>query len=190
MVGWVSGFVSEWVSEWVSGWVRGSVQLYLVDTIATTVFAQSLSNFTCSFTMMRGRTLLILGHGVKGQGQLWHLVYKTLWTRYRLQFLPNHFQTSHVSCGWWEEEPYWFWVTGSKVKVNFGTLCIRPCGHDSDYSFCPITFKFHMHIYLHERRNPIDLGSKVKVNFGSLCIRPYGHNTDYSLSPITFKLNM
>ena len=29
----------------------------------------------------------------------------TLWTRYRLQFLPNHFQTSHVSCWWWEEEP-------------------------------------------------------------------------------------
>ena len=61
-----------------------------------------------------------------------------------LQFLPNHFQTSHVGCGWWEEEPCWFWVTGSKVKVNSGTLCIRPCGHDSDYSFCPITFKLHM----------------------------------------------
>ena len=54
---------------------------YLVDTIATTVFAQSLSNFTCTFTMMRGGTLLILGHGVKGQGQLWHSVYNTLWTQ-------------------------------------------------------------------------------------------------------------
>ena len=30
--------------------------------------------------MMRGGILLILGHGVKGQGQLWHSVYKTLWT--------------------------------------------------------------------------------------------------------------
>ena len=59
----------------------GSVQLYLVDTIATTVFAQSLSNFTCTFTMMRGGTLLILGHRVKGQGQLWHFVYNTLWAR-------------------------------------------------------------------------------------------------------------
>ena len=106
-----------------------------METIATTVFAQSLSHFTCTLTIFRGGTLLILGHGVKGQGQLWHFVYKTLWTRYRQQFLPNHFQTSHVSCGWWEEEPYWFWVTGSKVKVNFGTLCIRPCGHDTDYSF-------------------------------------------------------
>ena len=35
-------------------WVGGSVTLYLVDTIATTVFAQSLSNFTCTFAMMRG----------------------------------------------------------------------------------------------------------------------------------------
>ena len=49
--------------------------------IATTVFAQSLSNFTCTFAMLRGGTLLILGHGVKGQGQLWHPVHKTLWAR-------------------------------------------------------------------------------------------------------------
>ena len=117
---------------------------------------------------MRGGTLLILGHGVKGQGQLWHFVYKTLWTRYRLQFLPNHFQTSHVSCGSWEEEPYWFWVTGSKVKVNFGTLCIRPCGHNSDFSFCPIAFKLHMHIHHDERRNPIDFGSRVHISRSTL----------------------
>ena len=67
-----------------------------------------------------------------------------LWTWQRLQFLRNHFQTSLVICGWWEEEPYWFWVLGSKHKVNFGTLCIRPCGHDTDFSFCRITFKLHM----------------------------------------------
>ena len=91
----MSGFVCECVRVWVGG----SVTLYLVDTIATTVFAQSPSNFTCTFAMMRGGTLLILGHGIKGQGQLWHSVYKTLWAGYRLQFLPNHFQTLHVSCG-------------------------------------------------------------------------------------------
>ena len=51
------------------------------------------------------------------------------------------FKLHMLSFGWWEEEPYWFWITGSKVKVNFVTLCIRPCGHNSDYSFCPITFK-------------------------------------------------
>ena len=59
-----------------------SVTLYLVGTIATTVLAQSLSNFTCKLWMMRGGTLLILGHGVKGQGQLWHSVYKTCWRGY------------------------------------------------------------------------------------------------------------
>ena len=87
------------MGSWVGGCVRGSVTLYLVDTIVTTVFAQSLSNFTCKLWMMRGGTLLISSHGVKGQGQLWHSVYKTLWAGYRLQFMPNHFQTSHVSCG-------------------------------------------------------------------------------------------
>ena len=49
--------------------------------IATTVFDQSLSNFTCELWMMRGETLLILGHGVKGQGQLLHSLYQTLWTQ-------------------------------------------------------------------------------------------------------------
>ena len=46
--------------------------------IQTTVIAQSLSHFTCKLCMMRGGTLLILGHGVIGQGHLWHSVYKTL----------------------------------------------------------------------------------------------------------------
>ena len=72
------------MSECVRGWVGASVTLHLVDTIATTVLAKSLSNFTCKLWMMTGGTLLILGHGVKGQGQvwqgqLWHSVYKTLW---------------------------------------------------------------------------------------------------------------
>ena len=76
-----------------------SVALYLVGTIASTVFARLLSNFTCKLGMMREGTLMILGHRVKGQGQLWHSENKTLWAEYRLQFLPDHFQTSHVSCG-------------------------------------------------------------------------------------------
>ena len=50
------------------------------------------------FIVMRGGTLLILGHGVKGQGQLCHSAYETLWARYRLQILPYHFQTTNVSC--------------------------------------------------------------------------------------------
>ena len=45
-----------------------------MDTIQTIVLAQPLSDFTCKLWMMRGGTLLILGHGVIGQGQLWHCV--------------------------------------------------------------------------------------------------------------------
>ena len=32
-----------------------------------------------------------------------------LWAVYRLKFLPHYFQTSYVSCWWWEERPYSFW---------------------------------------------------------------------------------
>ena len=67
-------FMGGWVSECVRECVRLSVALSLVDTKATTVFAQSLSNFTCKLWMMRGGTLLIWGHGVKGQGKLWHCI--------------------------------------------------------------------------------------------------------------------
>ena len=187
MVGWVSGCVRACVSA--------SVRLsrFSLHVVHTTVFARSLLNFSCTLFMMRGGTLLILGHGVKGQGQLWHSVNKTLWVRYRLLFLLNHFQTSHAHCSWWEEEPYWFWVTGSKVKVNFGTLCIKPYGHDTDYSFCPITFKLHMHIVHDGRRNRIDFGSwgqRSKSTLTLCWIKPCGHDTDYSFCPITFKLLM
>ena len=78
---------------------------------------------------------------VYNQGQLWYPGNETLWTRYRIQFLPNPFQTSFARCWWWEKEPYWFWITGSKVEVNFGTVLMKPCGHDTDYSFCPIIFQ-------------------------------------------------
>ena len=64
--------------------------------IQTTVFAPSLSNFTCKLWITRGWTLLILDHGVKGQGHFWHSEYKTLWAGYRLQFLHDRFQTPHL----------------------------------------------------------------------------------------------
>ena len=40
---------------------------------------KSLSNFTCKLLMMRGETLLILGHGVISQGKIINPDYKTLW---------------------------------------------------------------------------------------------------------------
>ena len=71
----------------------------IVGTIQTkvTVVAKSLLKLTCKFLMIRGGALLSLGHGVKGK--IWFSVYKTLGARYRLQFLPVSFQTSHINCG-------------------------------------------------------------------------------------------
>ena len=139
--------------------------------IKTTVFAQSVSNFTCTLLMMRGGTLLILGLGVKGQGQLWHSVYKTLWARYRLQFLPNHFQHSHASCGWWEEEPYWFWIARSKVKVNFNTLKYKTLWVRYRQQFLPNRFQISRAICGWWDEEPFWFwvaGSKAKVNFNTL----------------------
>ena len=104
---------------------------------------------------------------------------------------------------------------GSKFKVNFGSLFIRPCGHNTDYSLSPInacmrpsvtlclldtiqTAVFaqslsnltHIVTYMdNERRNPIDLELRGQRSRSTLAhFGPCGHNTDYSLSPITFKL--
>ena len=43
---------------------------------------------------------------------------------------------------------------GSKVKANFGSQCIRPCGQDKDYSLCQITFKLRMIVVGDEGSNP------------------------------------
>ena len=55
--------------------------------IQATVFAQSLSIFTCKLLIIRGGTVLILVYGVKGQGQLWQSVKPCIDTiQYKLQF--------------------------------------------------------------------------------------------------------
>ena len=58
----------------------------------TTVFAQSLSNFTCKLLMMRAGTLLILSYRVKGQGQLWPLSVKTRGHGTGYSFCPTTFK--------------------------------------------------------------------------------------------------
>ena len=112
---------------------------------------------------MRGGTLLFLGHWVKGQGQLWHSVYKTL------SRLVDTIQTtvlaeslSNFTCKLWMIRRGTPLILGHGVKgkVNFGTLCIKPCGQDKDYIFFPITFKLHMYVVDDERKNPIDFGSR------------------------------
>ena len=116
-------FVGGCVSEWVSGFVSVSIALCLVGTIQTTLLARSLSNFTCKLWMMRGGTLLGLLGGYSQER-------RKNWSKHRFP-------------GWHQREWSWvdtsrieflFWVTGSKVKVNFGTLYIRPCGQDTDFS--------------------------------------------------------
>ena len=82
---------------------------------------------------------------------------------------------------------------GLKVKVISGTLCMKPCGHDTDYSFTPITFKLHISVVDDEKRNPIDFGSRGQRSRSSLvlCVKkPCGHDTDYRFTLITFKLHM
>ena len=32
-------------------------------------------------------------------------------------------------------DPIYFWVLGSKVKVNFGTLPLKPCSQNTDCNF-------------------------------------------------------
>ena len=51
--------------------------------------------------------------------------------------------------------------------------CVRralPCGYYTVYSFCPITFKLHMHIVDNERRNPIDFGSRGQRSRSTLAL--------------------
>ena len=92
--GYSNGAVYVWLGEWVDTSMCLSIAICLVSTTQTTVFAWSLSNFTCKLFMMRGGTLLILGQRSRSDLAL--------------------------------------------------CVCIKPCGHDTGYNFCPIIFKLHM----------------------------------------------
>ena len=67
------------------------------------------------------------------------------------------------------------WVSGfvSEWVGGWVRAWVRPtlaCGHDSDYSFWPITFKLHIHICHDERRNPIDYGSRGQRSRSTLAL--------------------
>ena len=64
--------------------VKFGTLYHLVDTIQTIIFFVITFKLTWKLFMMRGGTLLILGHGVKGQGQLWHSLFKDLSAQRRL----------------------------------------------------------------------------------------------------------
>ena len=119
---------------------------------------------------MRGGTLWILG--LKGQGQIWHSVYKTFWTRYSLKFLPNHFQTSQL------------------LMMRGGTIFISVHGVKGQCHLWHFVYKtlwaFYRLHFLPNHFQTLQLysitGSKVKVNFGTLSITPCGHDTDQFLT--------
>ena len=80
--------------------------------------------------------------------------------------LSNHFQAPHASSGWLEEEPYWFWVTRS--KVNFGTLPVKPYWRHTGYRFCPIIFKLRMLVVDDKRRHPFHFRSWDQMLWSNL----------------------
>ena len=45
-----------------------------------------------------------------------------------------------------------------------------PCGQDTHYRFCPITFKLHMQVVDDEMRVPIDFGSQGQRSTLALCV--------------------
>ena len=94
-------------------WTQYKLQ-FLLNTgynfCSITVKLHTSINYKC---MMRRRTLYRLGNRVKSQVQIWHIVNKTLCTQYGLVFAKLLLRF------WWlDEEPCWFWVTGSKSKVK------------------------------------------------------------------------
>ena len=46
------------------------------------------------------------------------------------------------------------------MSRHFGTVCIRHCGHNTNYSLSPIFYKLYMSVADDEGRNPIDSGSQ------------------------------
>ena len=79
---------------------------------------------------------------------------------------------------------------GVKGQGQLKHCCIKPCWHDTDYRFCPITFKLYMHIVGDEWRNSIDLGLRGQRSRSTLALLYKTLWADYSFCPITFKLHM
>ena len=129
------------------------------------------------------------------------------WAQYRLQFLSNHFQTSHISCWWWEEVSL-VMVKGSKFNVKFGALSVRSWKHNTDYGFAEslskITHKFWamrggtLLILSHEVKGQGQIWSSVnntlyvrnRLQFCSMTFKFYTYVVDYRRrNPIDFWSN-
>ena len=75
----------------------------------------------------------------------------------------------------------------SKIKINFGTLCIKHCMIDTDGSFCPFTFKLTFKLLMMKGGTLLSLGHGVK---GQVPILRSVYDTDIVCSQNTFKLHM
>ena len=60
-------------------------------------------------------------------------------------------------------------VTGSKVKVNCDTVCIRPCGHDSDHSFAQSLSNFTCKLWMLRGRTLLIFGQRSRSTL-ALCV--------------------
>ena len=92
-----------------------------MDTIATTVFAQSLSNFICKLWMLRGGTLLILGsRGQRSRSTLALYILDLVDTIATIVFAQS---LSNFTCKLW--------------MIGGGTLLILGHGVKGQGQFCP-----------------------------------------------------
>ena len=84
------------------------------------------------------------GFGVKGQDDLWQIVFKTFWAQYRLQFqvkaLPNF---THK---WWMARVGTLSILGCGVKGHdeLWYFVYKILSHETDYSYNQIIFKLRM----------------------------------------------
>ena len=105
--------------------------------------------------MMRGGTLLILGHGFKGQGQLWHSVYNALWAQYRLQFKFKLHMSVVDDEG---RNPIEFGSQGQRSSSILPTYEGMPCFALSSLFYTDIVFPFcgpdSLYLSIFHRNNP------------------------------------
>ena len=131
------------LSIWFRGGSRSNLALFIKPHWheQTAVSVQPLSNFTYKLWMMRGGTLLIFG--LRGPRSTFTLR---------------------------EEEHFWFWITGSKIRVNLNWHF----GKASDYKFCPVTSKRSKKLFCWTEE-PYwfwVMQSEVKVSFEALPVGP------------------
>ena len=148
------------VAEWLSSWLVEQEDRGSIPGLATWIFRDWLSPASKSrYGWKIAKSTLILK--TTNQPILNLLIELIIPSQQRWRGYSNAAVRGWL--GEWVRE----WV-GSCVREWVRNAL--PCGHDSDYSFCPITFKLHMHICHDERTNPIDFGSRGQRSRSTLAL--------------------